>query len=367
MTPELSLALSSADRALARLDGATLNLPNPNLFVYGFMRQEAVLSSQIEGTQASLQDVLEYEARGDSIGKTDDLTDVLNYLTAMRWGLEELKEIPVCLRLIKGLHARLLAEGRGSDRSPGEFRNDQNWIGAPGYAIEEATYVPPAVTVMQEALNQWERFLHEEKRLPPLIKCALVHAQFETIHPFWDGNGRLGRMIVTFLLCSERILAQPLLYLSLFFKKHREDYYALLQATRDDGNWEDWIIFFLRGVSVTSKIALQAAYEITKLRDRLLKDAHGNMRSRKASLLADKLFESPYLTVPKVTTMIDASYPTANSVVDEYQDAGYLDQVGSGQRDRVFAFTPYLDILHETADDLTGVISGEDYLITNAS
>lgn len=234
--------MSAADRALARLDGATVNLPNPDLFVYAFMRQEAVLSSQIEGTQASLEDVLQYEA--GTAGANDDLTEVINYLNAIKWGLDELKALPVCLRLVKGLHARLLAEGRGSDKSPGEFRQNQNWIGPPGTPIEKATFVPPAVPLMERALADWEKFVAEERGMPPLIKCAVAHAQFETIHPFWDGNGRLGRMIITLLLCSEKVLARPILYLSLFFKKNREEYYRRLQSIRDAGDWEGWVLFF---------------------------------------------------------------------------------------------------------------------------
>ncbi len=362
MTAEMQIALSSADRALARLDGATSILPNPDLFVYAFMRQEAVLSSQIEGTQASLEDILEFEAGADPIRRTDDLTDIVNYLDAMRWGLETLPKLPVSLRLIKGLHQRLLAEGRGAERAPGHFRTSQNWIGPPECTIQQATFVPPPVAKMMEALGQWERFIHEAREVPPLIKCALAHAQFETIHPFWDGNGRLGRMIVTFLLCSEEILSRPILYLSLYLRQHRDAYYHLLQATRDDGNWEDWIIFFLRGVTATSKSALISARKITQLHDELRTRAPDISRSVKAVSLIDKLFFQPYVSINLVARLIDATYPTANALVQNFESSGILTSVRDVQRNRIYAFRPYLDILHDATDELTGVIDGNDYL-----
>lgn len=364
MSDELIIALSSADRALARLDGTTTTLPNPGLFVFAFMRQEAVLSSQIEGTQASLDDLLEYEAAADLITKSDDLVDVVNYLDAIRWGLAQLPVIPLSLRLIKEIHRRLLAEGRGSERSPGAFRNNQNWIGPPGCTIEDATFVPPAVPIMESAIGEWEKFLHAETRLPPLIKCALAHAQFVTIHPFWDGNGRLGRMIVTLMLCAERILAQPVLYLSLFFKQHRDDYYGLLQRTRDEGDWESWVLFFLRGVTATSRAALKSAHAINALRETLLKEVGNRVRSNKAPALVDRLFHAPYMTIKSVAQELDVSFPTASKLVDEFERQGYLLNIRESKRDRIYAFRPYLDILHENVDDLTAVISGEDYLVT---
>lgn len=364
MSPQMLVALSAADRALARLDGATSILPNPDLFVYAFMRQEAVLSSQIEGTQASLEDVLEFEAAADDIHRTDDITEIVNYLTAMRWGLEQLPKLPVSLRLIKGLHEKLLAEGRGTERAPGQFRTNQNWIGPPGCSIEDATYVPPAVPQMHDALQQWEEFLHAASDMPPLIKCALAHAQFETIHPFYDGNGRLGRMIVTFLLCSDEILSQPLLYLSLFFKQHRDEYYRLLQAIRDEGTWEEWILFFLRGVTVTSRSALLSARNITTLHENLRAVGAEISRSPKMNPLIDELFAQPYVTVRAVQDMVQVTYPTANTLVSNLEKAGILSLVRDVERNRIYAFRPYLDLLHEAADELTGVIDGEDYLAT---
>lgn len=364
ISEEFLVALSAADRALARLDGATTTLPDPELFVFAFMRQEAVLSSQIEGTQASLDDLLEFEADASLAGKPDDLAEVINYLKAMRWALGQLPSLPVSLRLIRGIHQRLLASGRGSERAPGEFRQHQNWIGAAGCSIEDAAFVPPAVPLMGQALSNWEIFLHSEKRTPPLIKCALAHAQFETIHPFSDGNGRLGRMIVTLLLCSEGVLAQPVLYLSLFFKQHREEYYERLQATRDAGDWESWVLFFLRGVTATSKAALKGALQINQLREKMLVDVSQNIKSNRGTPFVSTLFKAPYVSNNFVADALDVSFPTAAKLVNEFQKLGYLTSVGEGKRDRRYAFQPYLDILHESIDDLTGVIDGEDLLVT---
>jgi Fic family protein len=352
---------------LARLDGATSTLPNPDLFVYAFMRQEAVLSSQIEGTQASLEDILEYEASTDTVQQTDDLREVINYLAAMDYGLEKLPKLPVSCRLIKEMHQILLRNGRGADRAPGEFRQNQNWIGPPGCTIEDASYVPPAVPLMIAAMSDWERFVNEERDLPPLIKCAVAHAQFETIHPFWDGNGRLGRMIVTLMLCSESILARPILYLSLFFKQHREEYYGLLQGTRDMGDWESWVLFFLRGVTATSRAALETASKIMQLRERLIAQSYEISRSKKAGEFGERLFKHPYLGITNAARLLDVTYPTAKTLVTDFEKAGYLVKAGTVERPwgKIYAFKPYLDILHEGAGDLTGVLAGTDYLATN--
>lgn len=364
-TAELVKTLSAADRALARLDGATGTLPNPDLFVYAFMRQEAVLSSQIEGTQASLEDILEYEAGTDTAERTDDLFEVINYLAAMDHGLEKLPKLPISCRLAKEMHEILLRDGRGADKGSGEFRQNQNWIGPPNCAIEEATYVPPAVPLMTEAMAGWERFVNEERDLPPLIKCALAHAQFETIHPFWDGNGRLGRMIVTLMLCSEGILARPILYLSLFFKQNRDEYYSLLQDTRDNGDWERWVLFFLRGVTATSRAALETASKIMQLREQLIAKSSEISRSKKAGEFGEALFKHPYLAVKGAARILGVTYPTASALVSDFEKAGYLINAGPQDWGRVFAFKPYLDILHEGAGDLTGVLASTDYLATN--
>ena len=326
-------------------------LPNPDLFVYAFMRQEAVLSSQIEGTQASLEDLLEFEADVSATRRTDDVAEVVNYIDAMNWGMEQLTSLPVCIRLIKGLHARLLKSGRGAERNAGEFRENQNWIGPSGCSIQEATFVPPPVPEMIKAIGDWETFLNAPTEMPTLVKCALAHAQFETIHPFWDGNGRLGRMVITFFLCAEGIISKPILYLSLFFKQHREQYYELLQATRDEGNWEDWILFFLRGVTATSRSALSAAGRTIELRESLLTEVHTRLNSNNAPVLVERLFYLPYVTVTRVSSELEVTYPTAKSLVDSFVGLGILREVSGRKRDRVFGFLPYLEILHSSAGE----------------
>lgn len=348
LTPSLAILLSNADRALARLDGATLTLPNPELFVYSFMRQEAVLSSQIEGTQASLEDVFEYEAKEEEEAETDDITEVINYIRAMTTGIKELPNLPISKRLIKQLHSILLQEGRGAGRTPGEFRDNQNWIGPEGCSIERATFVPPAVPMMQEALSDWEAFINStDETIPPLIKCALIHAQFETIHPFWDGNGRLGRMLVTLFLCEQKILSNPVLYLSLFFKSKRQQYYDHLQAVRDDGNWEAWVEFFLRGVEVTSTSALRAARNILELRERVLRITQEDMNSSKATQLGELLFNNMYVSINRVKKLLSVSYPTASRLVAEFEEADLLKKTKGDMRGRVYGFHPYIKILQQ--------------------
>ncbi len=248
MDPEMWDLLSRADRALGRLDGSTEILPNPDLFVFMYVRKEAVLSSQIEGTQASLMDVLEFEAQAMDSGKPSDVEEVVNYVGAMNHGLQRLQELPLSLRLIREIHEKLLANVRGGERNPGEFRSRQNWIGPPGCKLSEAFFVPPPPVEMMRALGELEKFLHDESPMPFLIKVGLAHAQFETIHPFLDGNGRVGRLLITFLLCEKGILKRPLLYLSWYFKKNRGEYYDKLQSVRDRGDWESWLKFFLKGV-----------------------------------------------------------------------------------------------------------------------
>ena len=260
-SPEIALLplldrLSAAERALGRLDGAAVLLPRQELFLYMYVRKEAVLSSQIEGTQSTLADLLRFETEAQSGQPIDDIREVSNYVDAMMYGLERLEEFPLSLRLIRELHARLLQSGRGEKKDPGEFRRSQNWIGGtrPGNAL----FVPPPVSELDACLDAFERFIHEtESRLPPLIKAGLLHVQFETIHPFLDGNGRVGRLLVTLFLCANGVLRNPLLYLSLYLKTRRADYYRLLQEVRENGAWEAWLEFFLDGVAETGESSLR--------------------------------------------------------------------------------------------------------------
>src|SRR6266567_3206731 len=261
---QLATVLAGAGTALGRLDGVAATLPNPELFVAMYVRREAVLSSQIEGTQSTLDDVLAFEIDSNHSKLPGDIEEVVNYINAMNYGLVRLQSLPLCLRLLREIHGRLLAGGRGSEKSPGEFRQSQNWIGGPRLA--EATFIPPPPHEMRAALGNLERFLHDADGLDPLIVCALAHAQFETIHPFLDGNGRVGRLLITFLLCHAKVLQRPVLYLSHYLKQHRASYYDRLMAIRTAGDWEGWLRFFLTGVGEVAREAEQTARGIVQLR-----------------------------------------------------------------------------------------------------
>jgi len=335
---EMQELLSKADRALGRLDGITELLPNPDFFVSMYIRQEAVLSSQIEGTQASLVDVLEFESKGT---QAKDVKDVLNYIKAINYGLNRLDTLPLSLRLIKEIHQILLSGTRGSERNPGNFRTTQNWIGPPGCTIKDATFVPPPVHEMNIAMSDLEKFLHDEKiKLPLLIKIGLVHAQFETIHPFLDGNGRMGRLLITFLLCSSGVLKKPLLYLSYFFKKYRNEYYSCLQNIRDNDEWEAWLKFFLRGVYDISQGSTLKAREILQMRE-----AHRERIrtiSTNAVALLEFLYQYPLITVSQVVEQLGMNYHTANRLVAAFEKEGILKNISGTSRNRVFLYNDYV-------------------------
>lgn len=343
MDQELARLLSDADRALGRLDGVATVLPNPDLFVAMYVRHEAVLSSQIEGTQSSLDDVLQFEI--DSAGKElpKDVGEVVNYVNAMNYGLERIAKLPLSLRLIREIHERLLAGVRGAERTPGEFRNSQNWIGPQGCTLANATFVPPPVHEMKTALGNFEKFLHDTS-LPVLIHCGLAHAQFETIHPFLDGNGRVGRLLITFLLCERKVLHRPLLYLSLFLKVHRAEYYDRLTAVRRDGNWEGWLKFFLRGIQEVSQSATETARAIMNLREnhrQLIGDKLGG-RAALGMRLLDYLFEQPLVSVALVEKRLDCSFVTANRLVEQLAELSLLRETTGWQRNRRYRYDPYL-------------------------
>jgi len=341
--------LSKADRALARLDGATATLPNPDLFVFMYVRREAVLSSQIEGTQASLDDLLEFEAKPRRSHRSADVEEVANYVRAMNHGLRRLETLPVCLRLIREVHEELLAGVRGSERMPGEFRRSQNWIGPAGCTLADATFVPPPVHEMHTALGNLEKFIHTRGTMPDLVQMGLIHANFETIHPFLDGNGRIGRLLVTLLLCERGILAKPLLYLSIFFKRHRDEYYHRLQAIRDGADWEGWLEFFLRGVADVASDATTTARRILKLSDehRTLIHANTGRAAGNALLLLETLFSTPYVSVSDVQHIIGLSYSNANSLVGQLCGLGILEEITGRRRYRMFRYKPYLDLFKE--------------------
>jgi Fic family protein len=350
MDQEMWTLLSQADLALGRLDGATDALPNPDLFVFMYVRKEAVLSSQIEGTQASLIDILEFESQALQPDNPQDVAEVVNYISAINYGLERLKQLPVSLRLIRDIHQELMKGVRGSERNPGEFRRSQNWIGAGGCTLAQATYVPPPPHEMLQALDNLEKFLHSPQPIPTLIKIGLAHAQFETIHPFLDGNGRIGRLLVTFLLCEGNVLRRPLLYISYYFKKHRSEYYDRLQAIRNSGKWEDWLKFFLCGVSEVAQEAAATARKIVNLKEehrQLVLNKMGR-RSGNAITLLESLYFRPIFTVEQAATTTNLSYPNANTLIKELRDIGLLQEVTGQKRNRAFSYAPYLAVFQDT-------------------
>lgn len=339
---EMVMLLAEAERQLGTLNGLTTILPNPDLFVDMFVRKESLLSSQIEGTQASFSDVVS----DDPV--TEDQIEVSNYVQAMRHGLSRLKELPLCLRLICEIHGKLLATGRGSARNPGAFRDGQNWIGPANCTIEQATYVPPPVPVLKEALNDLEAFFHDETPFAPLLKIALIHAQFETIHPFWDGNGRVGRLLITFWLMQQKILDRPLLYLSLSFKRHRMEYYDRLNAIRLDGAWEAWVKFFLRCVAESSREAIDAARRILALQQKLVEELDTNPVGRHGRQILEALFAQPSSTRTKIAKALGGtlSSPTVGEALEKFVSRGILTR-SEGKRNVVYTFVPYLAILEE--------------------
>jgi Fic family protein len=340
--------LSRADRNLGRLDGMTLTLPNPDMFVFMYVRKEAVLSSQIEGTQASLIDVLEYENDIQGARNPKDLEEVVNYISAMNTGLERLQHLPLSLRLIKEIHLALMRGVRGNEKSPGEFRTSQNWIGPPGCSLAQATYVPPPPHEMMIALGDWEKFLHNDKiHMPMLLKVGIAHAQFETIHPFLDGNGRIGRLLITFLLCEAKIMKWPSLCISHFFKEYKSEYYTRLQDTRDKGEWEGWLKFFLRGVSEVAQEATRTASRILQVREDAQKLISGRLTRASAGnamALLSKLFYQPVVSVQHVSEIIGMTYATANYLVSDLEQIGVLKEITGGGRNRKYAFDPYLEL-----------------------
>ena len=340
---EIISLLSQADRKLGRLDGVTQTLPNPSLFVAMYVQKEAVLSSQIEGTQASLSDILDYEGQ---TGNTEDLEEVVNYVNAMNYGLKRMKDLPLSLRLIREIHSILLQNGRGSTRDPGQFRSTQNWIGPAGCSLSEATFIPPAIPDMQKALSDLELYFYEDDNLPPLIKIALIHAQFETIHPFLDGNGRMGRLLITFWLCHQEILSQPLLYLSYFFKQTRLEYYDRLMDVRLKGDWESWVKYFLTGIASVSDEATATAKDILSLKtscEQLIDPLHNVNYNR----LLEYLFTKPICTKSSVADYLNVSFPTASKIIDQFCELKILnDANASQQRYKKFSFDSYIQILN---------------------
>jgi Fic family protein len=343
---KLQALLSDADRALARLDGMAMILPNVDLFVAMFMKKEALISSQIEGTQASLKGVLEFEAKMPSNENINDIREVLNYLKAMDHGLKNLKSGPISLDLIKVIH-RILIEGtRGSRFGLGEFRTEQNYIGRKGGTILQADFIPPPPGHVPDLMINLEKFINSEDELPPLVKIALIHSQFETIHPFLDGNGRMGRLLITFYLCGKGILSSPLLYLSLYINRHKEEYMDLLNTTRTEGDLESWVRFFMQGVVEVSKEAGAAAKEIIELKESVLgKLVQNDVAGANAVRLANMIFNRPIISITEVAESLEVSNPTALKLVTRFEEIGILTEITGKQRFKKYLFTDYVAII----------------------
>jgi Fic family protein len=340
---ELIRVLAEASYALGELAALGRLLPNPHLLIDPFIRREAVLSSRIEGTQASLADVYAYEAGQlvlpgfPAVAHVADVREVVNYVSAVEYGLERLNTLPVSLRLVRELHERLMRGVRGEHMTPGEFRRSQNWIGPPGCSLNDATYVPPPVPEMDAALAAFEKYLHADADLnAPLVRLAMIHYQFEAIHPFLDGNGRIGRLLIILLLISWNLLSLPLLYLSAYFERNRSEYYERLLAVTQQGAWRPWIVYFLRGVTEQSRDAAGRAKRLQDLqagwRGRLI----AQRAPARAMNLVDHLFHTPVLTIPRVQKLLGVTYHAAQSNVERLVAAGILRLVGESGQGKMF-------------------------------
>ncbi len=350
ITPERQRLLERALLACGRLDAITALLPDPDLFLYAYVRREAVLSSQIEGTQSSLSDLLLFELDEAPGAPFDDVVEVSNYVAALEHGLQRLREgFPLSNRLLREIHGKLLARGRGADKQPGEFRRSQNWIG--GTRPGNAQYVPPPPHEVEPCMAALERFLHAPDAPGALLKAALAHVQFETIHPFLDGNGRVGRLLIALVLHHEGVLRQPLLYLSLYLKQHRAEYYRLLDAVRLTGDWEAWLDFVLEGIEQTASGAVDTAHRLLALfhgdaaRVQALDRAAAN-----ALRVFDALRRRPLARIEALAAEIGIAYPTAARAIDALQRLGIVREITGRKRERVFAYGAYLAILNEGAE-----------------
>ncbi len=357
-SPPLDLAylltsLERAELALGRLDGLSRLLPDRYLFLYSYIRKEAVLSSQIEGTQSSLSDLLLFELEDAPGVPVDDVVEVSNYVRALDYGLQRLRGgFPLSNRLIREIHAELLSRGRGSDKDPGEFRRSQNWTG--GTRPGTAHFVPPPAHAVPDCMGSLERFLHaRESGIPTLLRAGLSHVQFETIHPFLDGNGRVGRLLITFLLCHDAVLREPMLYLSLYFKEHRRDYYDLLDSVRRKGDWEEWLIFFLDGVTQTAEGAVTTSERLMSLFENTdMRIQQGGRSAGSVLRVHQALKERPITSLQEVSHRTGLSFAAATSGMRVLEGLGVASELTGRQRNRVFGYTEYLTILSEGTEPL---------------
>ena len=350
-TASRAVLLAQAERALGRVAESCEILPDPDLFVSMYIRREAVLSSQIEGTRASLNEILEFEAEAQvkAADRPPSYADVFNYVDALSFGLERVKEFPLSLRLIREIHGHLMRGVRGGEpgKAPGEFRKTQNCWGGSG--PHDALFVPPPQHEMMAALDGFERFIQGQSEFPLLVKVGLAHSQFESIHPFVDGNGRMGRLLISFLLSYAGILRQPMLYLSIYFKENRDEYFGRLQDVRDHGNWEEWIDFFLKGVAIVGHETATTTRKIVALREKLLEtiDSEFGRGAGNASRLAKLLFSRPYIRKKQVQACLRISQPAASSLVNRFEDRGILVGLKDRKRNRMYRFERYLELFHE--------------------
>ena len=333
---DLIATLSAADRAIGQLSGVAQTLANPHLLIHPFIRREAVLSSRIEGTESSLSDLFLFEAAPSVEPAVPDVREVANYVRALEYGLRRTTELPLSLRLIREVHALLMEGVRGEHMTPGEFRRSPNWIGPQGCTLNEATYVSPPPSDMIDALGKFETYLHTPSNLPPLVRIAIIHYHLEAIHPFLDGNGRIGRLLVTFLLCFEGVLPQPLLYLSAYLEKHRDAYNEHLLAVSQAGRWKEWISFFLRGVSEQGMDAVRRSNGLLGLRDQFHEKCHVARSSALLLKLVDNLFSYPATTVGSAAQLLDVTRRSAQGCIDKLLDAGILQEVTGQRRNRVY-------------------------------
>ena len=341
----LAVSLSTADRSIGRLAGEARHLPNPNLLVSPFIRKEAVLSSRIEGTRTTLGELLAAEAGAPVERSSVDLHEVSNYVTALEYGLRRLDSLPLSLRLVRELHERLMRGVRGDSATPGEFRRSQNWIGRPGSTLTNATYVPPPPSELMDCLADWERFLHDES-LPPLVHAALVHAQFEAIHPFLDGNGRVGRLLVTLLLAQKGVLPQPLLYLSAHFERTRQQYYSHLLNITERGHWEEWLVYFLNGVSVQADETIEKMILIDELLSGWKLELERD-RSRLPERVLDMFTANPFWSVGGLAGHMEVAYSSAQRAVNRLEGLGTVALRGTERRNRVYCAQAILDVLED--------------------
>lgn len=348
LSAKLFLLESEAEHVIGKLSGIGYLVPNPDFLVIPYTRLEAVSSARIEGTQASLSELFYFEAASERKPVSDDLLEVKNYLDALNYGLNRLETLPLSLRLVRELHQRVMANVRGGtpDKTPGEFRKSQNWIGPPGCSLADATYVPPPPSDLIAVLDDWEKFLHQRDKLPVLVQCAMMHYQFEAAHPFLDGNGRVGRLLITLFLCERQILPYPLLYLSAFFETNRDEYYRRLLAVSQKGDWEGWILYFLRGVIVQGNRAIESAKLIVDQREQYRTQLQENRASATMLRMLDYIFTNPYIAnVSTLAKQFHVSTPTAQKAVSELQSLNIIEEITGNNRNRIYVARHLLELM----------------------